>query len=588
MPDYFFGRIEEPDERDNQYPMKLLLPGVMPKVKRKKWSIGPVLDQGRTNSCFPAGTLVRMATGEHRPIEELRPLDQVVTAEGNVGRVMQVSVRFHGEGLVRLQLWGHRHLRATPEHPVLTKRGYVPIGSLKPGDYVALTRYMPEPSEKLVTDKYFAAYEKDRTITNGRIAHIGYAGAVTLTEVAPLLSEIPLTVGVGRIFGLFLAEGSAARSGSGRLLFTFSDKERDTLVAETVRLLQDELGIKARLQERPNHSINVVVGGHLWSKLFARLFGTGAANKGLPPEIASGSPEFLAALLSGWLDGDGYHRRSSKQGVTISHRLVMDMHAIAQGLGMRPAIRISLPSPNAYAKTRRPRWDLEMSDNDMDNYRSEQDGKAVWRRVVGLEFEDFAGYVYNCHVEGDESYVAEGIGVHNCVGHGVKAFMMATPVKSTVTQLPSAMDIYELAKRLDDDPTNDNRDAGTSVRAGIQAIQQSGHIKSYVWAQSVDDVARWLLTKGTVVIGTGWTDSMTHPDNNGYINVSGPYLGGHCTLLYGVDMDYKFFWLQNSWSSSWGLNGCCKLTFDDLSKLLSQGGEAVTAVERLVPGVAVR
>jgi len=170
----------------------------------------------------------------------------------------------------------------------------------------------------------------------------------------------------------------------------------------------------------------------------------------------------------------------------------------------------------------------------------------------------------------------------SCVGHAVKAFMMATPVRSFADQPPSAMDIYNQARRLDDDPTNDTRDTGTSVRAGIQAIQQSGHIKSYLWAQSLDDIVMWVLTRGTVVIGTSWYEAMDYPDPQGYISPDGRLVGGHCTLVYGVDRAISTFLVQNSWGAGWGQQGSYRIRYDVLDNLLRNGGEACTATERLV------
>jgi hypothetical protein len=44
-----------------------------------------------------------------------------------------------------------------------------------------------------------------------------------------------------------------------------------------------------------------------------------------------------------------------------------------------------------------------------------QDDDAMWRPVDSIEQVDFDGWVYNFEVERDNSYVADGIGVHNCV-----------------------------------------------------------------------------------------------------------------------------------------------------------------------------
>jgi hypothetical protein len=46
------------------------------------------------------------------------------------------------------------------------------------------------------------------------------------------------------------------------------------------------------------------------------------------------------------------------------------------------------------------------------------DGTDGWATIRDLDRKPFDGEVYNLEVEGDHSYVAEGVGVHNCVGAG--------------------------------------------------------------------------------------------------------------------------------------------------------------------------
>lgn len=178
-------------------------------------------------------------------------------------------------------------------------------------------------------------------------------------------------------------------------------------------------------------------------------------------------------------------------------------------------------------------------------------------------------------------------GHHNsCVGHGVKGWLMSTPVRSGPMEPPSALDIYNLARTLDDDPTNDNRDTGTSVRAGFAAVAQSGHVKSYIWSWDVDTTVRWLLTHGSVVIGTDWLTGMEDTDPAGYIHVAGTVLGGHCTLLYGVDRRTETLYGVNSWGVGWGQAGKFKLTFSDFGLLLAHGGDCCCGVEQFVKPAA--
>jgi len=271
----------------------------------------------------------------------------------------------------------------------------------------------------------------------------------------------------------------------------------------------------------------------------------------------------------------------------------MDMHAIAQSIGYRPSVRRSDPKASHGVKVRRTRWDLEMSDGDLDNYRSSQDEQAVWRRVVGLEFEDFAGPVYNLHVEGDESYVVEGIGVHNCVGHAWAGWLQAAPMRTM--RGPSPYAIYDRCVLIDEWAQNDqdpNRQFGTSVRAGAKVLAEQGRVAEYLWAFDVDTVRRWVLGgRGTVVLGIEWHGGMMRPDNEGFVRPIGGVVGGHAILLCGIDDRRGFATMQNSWGTDyggWGQNGRsvgagrCRISLEHLDELIRRDGEAATAVEKAI------
>lgn len=64
------------------------------------------------------------------------PGDSLVAAESVSGATSRV---FHGE-MVGIRTLSDKFLRATPNHPVLTDHGWVPIGLLKEGDYVVSAR----------------------------------------------------------------------------------------------------------------------------------------------------------------------------------------------------------------------------------------------------------------------------------------------------------------------------------------------------------------------------------------------------------------------------------------------------------------
>lgn len=372
-------------------------------------------DQDGVPYCFPPGTLIHMADGSEKRIEDVKVLDQVLTAEGNVRRVMQCHAREHRGQLITLRLWGHGHLRLTPNHKVLTRRGYVPAEELTGDDWVAVPRYAPRAAKVIQTTPHMVSAGSRLVVPRS---------FPTCNLPMPQFNEVPdfiaLTPGVGRIFGLFLAEGHTSKS---EVIWSFGSHETETLVAELVELLRAEWGLEATTHSLPHNVTTVNVSGTLWARLFRSLFSHGAASKRIHPEVMGGPADFLEAVFSGWMDGDGSHgsrfgaKRGYRIGATVSHSLALSMFHIANFLGHRPSIHREKPQRNRYAKTRQPVWKVKLQSRS-DNYRVELADRCTWRRVRELRREDYSGIVLNVGVEGEHSYVAEGVGVSNCWIHG--------------------------------------------------------------------------------------------------------------------------------------------------------------------------
>lgn len=106
---------------------------------RDIWGPEFIKDQDGRGACFPAGTLIRMADGSFKPIEKISCLDRVLTAEGNVSTVTQTMVRKHAGEIANVTIDGEATLVCTPEHPVLTQRGYIEAKDLLDTDFAATT-----------------------------------------------------------------------------------------------------------------------------------------------------------------------------------------------------------------------------------------------------------------------------------------------------------------------------------------------------------------------------------------------------------------------------------------------------------------
>jgi hypothetical protein len=168
-----------------------------------------------------------------------------------------------------------------------------------------------------------------------------------------------------------------------------------------------------------------------------------------------------------------------------------------------------------------------------------------------------------------------------CVGFSWRQFLSSAPLMTT--DGPTAPAIYHEAQ-LNDEWDGENYE-GSSVRGGAKALTSDGRLKSYVWAANAADVRDFLITTGTVVMGTNWYRGMFTP-KDGVLHVSGAVDGGHAYLLCGYDAPTNRFQMINSWGAEWGQKGKAWIRFTDLDKLIRADGEACAAVEQTVAPVA--
>lgn len=537
----------------------------------------PIKDQDGKSACFPAGTLIRMADGSSRPIEDVKTRDEVLTAEGNVGRVVATKVTREADALYRVHMKGHRHLRATAEHPVMTRRGYVPVTELVRGDYVALPRYAPRTAGVLVTAGHLEGRVYSTRSTRTRKFQIPGKRAVVVTRhVVP--EVIDLTPRFGRLVGLFLAEG---HTGKNKVEWTFGEHEERTLAAEVVEILKTDFGVETGVQvNHARHTCRVYLFGVQWAQLFESLCSRGSAGKHLHPDLAAGPIDFLAEVLRGWTDGDG-HGPDDLGGATVSPRMAATMFDIANAVGLRPRMETSRAYTGKDGVTRKKVYKVFWSDRPDrgPDGRSEQDDKYLWRKVDGVVREDFTGDVFNFEVAGDHSYVADGVGVHNCCGFASVQIVEAERRQEGMEEVGlSEGDLYA--------HINGGRDQGALLEDALERLMTVGvarrssvppltvyknqineahagperkfyRVTEAWWCPTAVHAVSAVLRGFRVLGGVFWTDG-DRPDPEGYLPLQGRgSRGGHAIPFFGTRKRGGEWYLPfiNSWSVQWGQRG---------------------------------
>lgn len=156
---------------------------------------------------------------------------------------------------------------------------------------------------------------------------------------------------------------------------------------------------------------------------------------------------------------------------------------------------------------------------------------------------------------------------------------------------PLAVDWYHEVTAIDPFPgTYPPDDSGSDGTSLGKLLKSYGLIDSYTHALGgLPDVLAALMS-GPVPVGVNWYDSMFNPSPSGelIITKNAQVAGGHEFNLDGeLDVDARRVWMTNHWynqdGSPWGVNGRAWLSFDTLTRLLGEDGDAT--IMHTVPAV---
>ena len=385
---------------------------------RSVWQIDPMdAVHGRqvdllwaSPDCFPAGTMVLTREG-YRPIEQILVGDEVLTHKQRWRRVVEISRAT--KPLIKLRGHGHPGLAVSAEYPFLARkrtnvwdnevRQYRP--NYGPADWVQAKVldsgwYWSSPTQfPAAVPPAVPIYGKRETrIDETLIWLAGRYLADGWTRLDSDRAELVITCGMHKVDALRAVLSTWARRGARCTANEMAWHERATATA--YQFASDHRGLVEWLREH---------------------FGHGAAGK-LIPGWALGMEESLrTALLDGYMSGDG--RRGDIAGrpccdcSTVSKALCFGLKALAASLGKTVAVYKNRNSSVIQGRqvNAKDAWHLRWRERIVD-------GHGQTFRADGLEWApirertDFAesGEVFNIGVEEDESYVVDGIVVHNC------------------------------------------------------------------------------------------------------------------------------------------------------------------------------
>lgn len=361
--------------------------------------------------CFPAGTIILAKRGL-LPIEEIRVGDEVLTHENRWRPI--TTVMSHTASTLVLCGQGHGGLEVTTEHPFYV-REQTQCWDNKKRNYNC--RVYSEPTwieaQLLTTRKYRWA---------------------TPTSIAPL--EVPPIPGRTMPFddpefwwfiGRWLGDGIVRLrpDQGGEITIVAGNHKADDLERHLAHWLPQGSNKRAgdnelRWRRREIRTATLFECGHQsLAQWIVEHFGKLAYGKTVPSWALSLPREHREALLEGYISADGYTNVRYTSVTTVSKRLALGIRLLAESLGYRASLSRHHQHANVIEGRHvqvRDCWFLRW-ENNASQRAAFDDGIHSWSLVKKIEPGREDVTVYNLSVAEDESYVADGIVVHNCTHH---------------------------------------------------------------------------------------------------------------------------------------------------------------------------
>jgi DNA (cytosine-5)-methyltransferase 1 len=415
--------------------------------------------------CFPGGTTVLTMAGP-AAIEDVQVGDYVLTHRGRWMPVYK-TMRSVSDTVI-VKGYGHNELETTAEHPFFARRverqwdngrrGYrKELGAREwveaknldshmwatPRSFGSRTPVPPAGGRGIVFTEAFW-WMVGRWVGDGYV-RIQEGEAEPLPKVGrhrsqppgsactmcPQLARPDQRSSAGRV-SPYCSDACKSKSKRAKptvrrhdLYICCGDHEADGL-GERLAAVASPSGSRARAGElrwRRTHpaAVTVFEASHTGlTNWLVEHFGRHAHGKRLPAWALTMPEEWRRALLDGYLSADGNVNNTSTRFSTVSRPLAVGMRLLAVSLGHQaslyaPARRTS-GVIEGRAVTMRPSWSAgwTTAPDASHGSRTREDDLHLWSPVRSVREGRSQVEVFNVAVVGDESYVADGIVVHNC------------------------------------------------------------------------------------------------------------------------------------------------------------------------------
>jgi FeS assembly protein SufB len=375
--------------------------------------------------CLAGDTLVWTANRGQVPIKDIEFGDRVFAYDENAERFVVAPVKASAQTDTRLTYavkTTRRSIRATDNHPMLVVRDerkegrqgvryarrWVTVGEIKPGDFIAVPRAIPD---------------------------VGVAAE--LPSVAGLATPTVSSVDLMWLLGLYIGGGSLYLSRTCRVQFDIPATDAQ-LRTELARVVDDSFGLRCIEADE----YRVVVNSKALAEWIGALgFGGFSLTKRVPDWVYGLPVDQRLAFLGGWVDADGYVSSDKSGWVLLTcadEALIGQARELVELSGLHAGGPWSFTQPHYHDRTRlQISWSLGISGDFQrigcrNPKRTDCFGRyphspnSAHDTTIGAHSNNWLGFervksiephavepVYDIEVDGPHNFVAEGLVVHN-------------------------------------------------------------------------------------------------------------------------------------------------------------------------------
>lgn len=434
-----------------------------PKITKKTFELGN--ERIDELMCMTGDTNITIKDFTNKKIKDIKVGDKVLTHKGRFKKVINIFHRQYKGNILGIDCGGLLNFNITPEHPIYSLRRkkiichkagkQLPIichpnkknsqycnkhknncqkvkgninfslefnqaSDLNKGDFIAI----PIPSET-IDKKSLLLKETYKPQTKYRLDKIDYSPEIL------------------RLSGYFLAEGCylynnrKIRTRTG-INFSFSSNE-NFYINDVFDIMKNNFESSFSSHSQGDNCTQLSFFNKALANGVYQLCGEYSYGKKINQDLMFLEPEKQSEILKGFFRGDGHQSKLGDYScATISEDLAYQLFWLLVRNNIKPSFFKLTP------KNKKPYYVSKLMNNEdiqkidtqckrfnrkRDNYNYIKIDDYILVQIMKIEKSPFKGNVYNLEVEEDNSYVANGLIVHNCL-----------PVKVTMGSFRESLD----------------------------------------------------------------------------------------------------------------------------------------------------